>query len=151
MEFSTKRLGGKEKKKWSTRNETNSVWFGSSDPCQMASLENFKVLRHPLDQNPSWEGSPQPKIEKKKCVLNWSWGKIQCFKPMLFFFLCGKSGLADGYQPFLGNKPKSKEGQSHHPHRTVTIIRGRSPTSKRSMKMLALVFTLLGCLFNILD
>ena len=35
-------------------------------PCQMAYLESFKGLSHPLDQNPSWRGSPHPKIEEKK-------------------------------------------------------------------------------------
>ena len=48
-------------------------------------LEGFKGLTHPSDHDPIWEGSPQPKIEKNKCVLNWSLGKIQCFKPMFFF------------------------------------------------------------------
>ena len=43
--------------------ETNSVWYGSSDTCQMASLETFKIE------------------EKNKCVLKWLLGKIQCFKP----------------------------------------------------------------------
>ena len=59
------------------RHEMNSVWYGSSDTCQMASLESFKGLTHPSDQDPSWEGSPHPKIEKNKCVLKWSLGKIQ--------------------------------------------------------------------------
>ena len=51
----------------------------------MASLERYKALTHPSDQDPSWQGSPHPKIEKNKCVLKWSLGKIQCFKPMFFF------------------------------------------------------------------
>ena len=50
--------------KWSTHHETNSVWYGSSDTCQMASLESFKGLTHPLDQDPSWEGSPTQKLKK---------------------------------------------------------------------------------------
>ena len=48
----------------------------------LASLESFKGLTHPSDQDPSWEGSPHPKIEKNKCVLKWSLGEIQCFKPL---------------------------------------------------------------------
>ena len=53
-------------------------------------------LSQPSDQDSSWEGSPQPKIEKNKFVLNWLLGKIRCFKPMLFiFFLSGKSPVAD--------------------------------------------------------
>ena len=30
--------------------ETNSVWYGSSDRSQMASLESFKGLSHPSEQ-----------------------------------------------------------------------------------------------------
>ena len=52
------------KKKGSTHHETNFVWYGSSDTSQMASVESFKGLTHPSDQDPSWEGSPQPNIEK---------------------------------------------------------------------------------------
>ena len=76
VEFSTKRLpppsGRKIKKneKWSTHHEMNSLWYGSSDTCQMASLQSFKGLTHPSDQDPSWEGSPHPKIENNKCVIN---------------------------------------------------------------------------------
>ena len=47
----------------------------------------FKCLTHPLDQDPSWEGFPHPKIEKNKCVLKLSSGKIECFKPMFFGFV----------------------------------------------------------------
>ena len=36
---------------------------------QMASLENFKGLRHPSDKDPGWEGSPHPKIEGEKMCL----------------------------------------------------------------------------------
>ena len=64
----------------------NSVWYESSDTCRMASLESFKGLIHPSDQDLSWERYTHPKIEKNKCVLKWSLGKIQCFKPMIFFF-----------------------------------------------------------------
>ena len=52
------------KRKWSTRPELNSVWYGSSDTYQMASLESFKGLRHPLNQDPGWEGSPTQKLKK---------------------------------------------------------------------------------------
>ena len=68
----------------------DSVWYGSSDTYQMASLESLKGLTHPSDQDPSWEESPHPKIETNKCVSKWPQGIIQCFKPMffvLFFFL----------------------------------------------------------------
>ena len=40
--------------------------MGPLDNCQMASLQSFKGLTHPSDQDPSWEGSPHPKIEEKK-------------------------------------------------------------------------------------
>ena len=33
------------------------------------------------------KGPPTQKLEKNKCVLKWSLGKIQCFKPMFFLFL----------------------------------------------------------------
>ena len=36
--------------------ETNSVWYGSSDTCQMTSLESFKGLSHLTEQDPSREG-----------------------------------------------------------------------------------------------
>ena len=64
----------------------------------MASLESFKGFRHPSDQDPGWEGSPQPKIENDKCVFNWLLDTIQCFKPMFFFFfffLSEKSPVTD--------------------------------------------------------
>ena len=48
-----------EKKLWSTRYETNSAWYGSS-------LESFEGLTHPLDQDPSWEGSPHQKMILKQ-------------------------------------------------------------------------------------
>ena len=47
------------------------LWYGSYDTCQMASLESFKGLTHPSDQDLSWEGSPHPKIEKNKFVLKY--------------------------------------------------------------------------------
>ena len=49
-------LSGKKIKneKWSTRHETNSVWYGSSDTCQMASLQRFKGLTHLSDQYQSY-------------------------------------------------------------------------------------------------
>ena len=49
----------------------------------MASLESFKGFRHTLDQDPSWEGFPNPQIEKSNCVLNWLLGKIQCSKAIV--------------------------------------------------------------------
>ena len=68
--------------------ETNSVWYGSSDTCQMASSERFEVRATLRTEIQAEKGPPQPKIEKNKCVLIWLLGKIQCFKPMfLFFFL----------------------------------------------------------------
>ena len=69
------------------RHETNSVLYGSSDTCQMASLQSFKGLTHSSDQDPSWEMSPHPKFEEKKNVLNWSMGKIQCYKTVFFCFV----------------------------------------------------------------
>ena len=66
------------------RHETNSVWYGPSDTCKMASLQSVIGMTHPSDQDPSWEGSPHKKLEKNKCVLKWSIGKIQCFEPMFF-------------------------------------------------------------------
>ena len=38
---------------------------GFSDTCQMASLESFKSLTRPSDQDSSWEGSPTQKLKKK--------------------------------------------------------------------------------------
>ena len=49
-----------------------------ADTCQMASLQSFEGLTHPSDQDPSWEGSPHPKIDKNKCVLKWSTKKELC-------------------------------------------------------------------------
>ena len=77
MELSTKRLTppplGKKKPKKAKKDLLaikQILCDGSSDTCQMASLERFKGLTHRSDQDQSWEGSPHPKIEKKKCVLN---------------------------------------------------------------------------------
>ena len=40
----------------------------------------LRGLSHPLKQNPSWRGSPHPKIGEKK--LNQLLGKFQCFNPI---------------------------------------------------------------------
>ena len=60
VEFSTKRLTPpllveKKKKKWSTRHEMNSVWYGSSDTCQTRIWAE--------------KGPPHPKIKEKKVYL----------------------------------------------------------------------------------
>ena len=52
----------KKNRNGSLQHVINSVWYGSSDTCLMASLQSFKGLSHPSDQDPSWRGSPQPKI-----------------------------------------------------------------------------------------
>ena len=52
------------KRKRSTWHVTNSVWYGSSDTCLMASLESFKGLSQPLDQDPNWRGSHTQKLKK---------------------------------------------------------------------------------------
>ena len=53
----------------------------------MASLESFKGLRHPPNGPGSMlRGVPHPKIERNKCVLKWFLGKIQCFKPIFFWW-----------------------------------------------------------------
>ena len=65
------------------RHEMNSVWYGSSDSCQMASPESFEVWATLRTKIQAEKGRPHPKIEKKnKCVSNWLLGKMQCF---LFF------------------------------------------------------------------
>ena len=63
----------------------NSVWYGSSDTCQMASPESFEVWATLRTKIQAEKGSPHPKIEKNKCVLNWFLGKIQCFKANVGF------------------------------------------------------------------
>ena len=75
--------------------ETNSVWYGASDTCQMASPERFEVWATLRTEIQAEKGQPHPKIEKNKCVLNWLLGKIQCFKPMFLFlyFFSGESGV----------------------------------------------------------
>ena len=67
-------------------------------------LQSFKLLTHPSDQDPSWEGSPRPKIEKNRCVLKWFLGKIQCFKTMFFWggFLVENQALTPSF-PYLLN------------------------------------------------
>ena len=75
-------LGKNEK--WSTRHETNSVWY-----------ESFEIWATLQTKIQAEKGPPHPKIEKNKCVLKWLLGKIQCFKTMFFFFLTGKSPVAD--------------------------------------------------------
>jgi len=49
------------------RHEMNSVWYGSFDTCHN-DLQSFKGLTHPSDQDPSWVGSLQPKIEKTRLI-----------------------------------------------------------------------------------
>ena len=80
--------------------ETNSVWFGSSDTCQMASLESSESLSNPSDQHLCWKGSPSQKL-KNKCVLNWLWWKIQCFQAQFFFvfFFSWKLPVAEELTP----------------------------------------------------
>ena len=80
------------KKDWSTRHETNSVWCGSSDTCQMVSPECCQVC------------ATLPKFEKNKCALNWLLCKIQCFRPMFFcfFFSLWKIGRIDPSQSDYG-------------------------------------------------
>ena len=56
-------LSGGGDEKWSTHHEMNSAWYGSSDTCK-----SFKGLRHPSEQDQSWEGSLHPKFEEKKYV-----------------------------------------------------------------------------------
>ena len=47
-----------------------SVWYRSSDTCQMASLKSFKGMKLPSTQDPSWRWSPHPKIEEIIMSLN---------------------------------------------------------------------------------
>ena len=55
---------------------------GAYDTYQMASLENFKSLSDPLNQDPSWRGFPCPKIEKNvRFRINF---QKQCFKYISF-------------------------------------------------------------------
>ena len=68
------------------RHETNSVWYGSSDTCQMASPERFEVWATLRTEIQAEKGPPHPKIEKNTSVFNWLLGKIQFFKPMFFVF-----------------------------------------------------------------
>ena len=75
-----------------THHEIDSECNGSSDTFHMASLESFRsfsVTLRPSDQDPSWQVSPSPKMEKDKCILKESLGQIYCFKHMFFWFcLC---------------------------------------------------------------
>ena len=75
----------------------------SSDTYQMASPESLEVWATLRTKIQAEKGPPHPKIEKNKCVLNWLLGKIQCFKPMFFFFLSGKSPVADPAPPLVEN------------------------------------------------
>ena len=48
LEFSTQhQVEKKENQKWSTRHETSSVWYGSFNTCQMASLESLQAGEGP--------------------------------------------------------------------------------------------------------
>ena len=38
--------------------------MGPQDTCQMASLESYKGLTHPSDQDPGWEGLNHQKVDK---------------------------------------------------------------------------------------
>ena len=86
MEFFTKPLTTPPRwkkyktKKWSTHHERNSVWYGSSVICQMASLEIFEQPFKPWSKG-RWV--PNPKIERYKCSL----GKCSVLIPCFIFFV----------------------------------------------------------------
>ena len=45
------------------------IWYGSSDTCQMTSLESFLSLSDLCDQDSIWGGSPTQKLKRKKVCL----------------------------------------------------------------------------------
>ena len=57
-------------------------------------LQSFEVWATLQTKIQAEKGPPHhPKIENKKCVLNWLLGKIQCFKPMFFFLVENRLSL----------------------------------------------------------
>ena len=61
------------------RHERNSVWYGSSDRCQMAFPEMFEVWAPHLTTIIADEGTPHKNL-KNTFVLKWFWVNFKCFR-----------------------------------------------------------------------
>ena len=99
---------------WSMLHETNSVCYGSSDTCQMASPESFKgLISHPSDQDPRWRGSPTKKF-KKKGKRTYVPRNEFCIIWVLWHLSDGLSGEIEQFEPPFG--PRSKMERDPHPN-----------------------------------